>query len=246
MVGRGYTVTASAVANGRVDPASRIVPYEMTAPFTLIPDSGYWPTNSEVTTGDCKSTLSGNELSVGDVRSDCSASVSFSEVPTQTNIPTLKSGVTATLAVAGCTAVTNVAFTAAPAQGQPANTAFPFGLLGFTATGCTGGDADVSVTYSEAVPAGATFYKLINGSYEEYNHPERSTVISGNTVQFRVTDGGAGDADGTVNGSIKDPAGVGVLGGGVQAIPTLSEWGMIILSGLLALGTFVTMRKRRV
>ena len=245
MVGRGYTVNASAVANGSVDPGSRIVGYGQPAAFSLTPASGYRPTSASMS-GSCQRAVNGNSLLVTDVQSDCDSQVSFSEVQTQSSIPTQKSGVTATVEVAGCTAVTNVAFTAAPAQGQPANTAFPFGLLGFTATGCTGGDADVWVTYSEAVPAGAKFYKLIGGSYEEYSHKNRPTVISGNTVQFRVTDGSPADADGTVNGVIQDPAGVGVPSAGVVGIPTLSEGGMIILSGLLALGTFVTMRKRRV
>ena len=35
-----------------------------------------------------------------------------------------------------------------------------------------------------------------------------------------------------------------LIAGGVVAIPTLSEWGMILLAGLLALFGFVVVRKR--
>lgn len=35
------------------------------------------------------------------------------------------------------------------------------------------------------------------------------------------------------------------VGSGATAIPTLSEWGVAILSGLLALGTVITLRRRR-
>jgi hypothetical protein len=33
-------------------------------------------------------------------------------------------------------------------------------------------------------------------------------------------------------------------GAGVAGVPTLSEWAMLVLAGLMALATFVTMRRR--
>jgi len=248
MAPRGYTVSVSSGGNGTISPTSRVVRYNEQAAFQLTPASGY---RANSVSGTCGGSVVGDNYLSREITQNCSATIGFAEVVTQSNILTQKTGVTATVQVVGCTGVSNVAFSAAPTQGQPANTSFPFGLLGFTATTCgNGGSADVSVTYSEALPSGAKFYKLIGGTYQEYNHTGQATVISGNTVQFRVTDGGQGDADGATNGSIQDPAGVGVQGGAsatnAVSIPTLSEWAMIILSGLLALGTLGVMRRRQI
>lgn len=55
------------------------------------------------------------------------------------------------------------------------------------------------------------------------------------SVTLTLTDGGIGDHDLSANSSITDPGGPGMpAGGGVTSVPTLSEWGMIILSLLLA------------
>ena len=63
-----------------------------------------------------------------------------------------------------------------------------------------------------------------------------SATIDANTVTLRLTDGADGDADLTANGSIVDPVAVLVpvpnVGGGmagVTAVPTLSEWGLMLL-----------------
>jgi len=153
---------------------------------------------------------------------------------TQTNIPTSTSGVTATLAATGCTMVNNAVFVNPPA-GAPANTTFPFGLLDFRLTGCSSSsNVSVTVTYSQNLPANAVFYKEKNGAYA--THP--TTAIDANSVTFSLTDGGADDADGLADGNIHDPSGFGVGPVSVAAaapIPTLSEWGLILLSGLMAL-----------
>ena len=70
--------------------------------------------------------------------------------------------------------------------------------------------------------------------------------IVGNTVSFSITDGGLGDDDLTINGTIADQGGAGASAGtGVTAIPTLSEWGLIILTSLLALFGLAQVRRRR-
>jgi hypothetical protein len=70
--------------------------------------------------------------------------------------------------------------------------------------------------------------------------------VAGNTVTYSNTDNGLGDDTFTgADGVINDPA-VPVSFAAIAAgIPTLSEWGMIILSGLLALGTLVALRRRQ-
>ena len=159
---------------------------------------------------------------------------------TQTNIATLTNGVTAALAASGCSGVNSAVFITAPA-GAPSNTTFPFGLLDFRLSGCSGTSVSVTVTYSQNLPANAVFYKELNGTYSTYP----TTAIGINSVTFTLTDGGAGDADGLVDGNIHDPSGLGVTAvAAPTSIPTLSEWGLILLSSLLAMVGIRQSRRR--
>jgi hypothetical protein len=167
-----------------------------------------------------------------------SATATIAAVPTYSisDIPTRASGVTATLEASGCSGSSSANFIDAPA-GAPAS--FPFGLLDFTLTGCaTGGSATVTVTYSQNLPDGAVFYKHQTGSYATY-----PATLGVNSVTFTLIDGGVGDEDGVADGSISDPGGIGVLGSGIAAIPSLSQWGVIILSLLLAGITALRLRQ---
>ena len=59
-----------------------------------------------------------------------------------------------------------------------------------------------------------------------------------------ITDNGVGDSNPT-DGFLTDPGGPGVPAGAAAptSIPTLSEWGMILLSGLLALFGMTRVRR---
>jgi hypothetical protein len=219
-----YAVTASTGTGGTAICTPNPAAHGGSATCTASPGAGYvfsaW-------TGDCAG--QGASCTLSNITATKSSAASFTAASaTQSNIPTRQTGVTATMGAAGCTGIGSATFIDAPA-GAPGS--FPFGLLDFTLTGCaTGGTVTVTVTYSQALPAGAVFYKHQSGSYVTY-----PATLGANSVTFTLTDGGAGDADGAANGSIRDPGGIGVPGGGsVQSIPTLSEWGMIILSLLLA------------
>ena len=104
---------------------------------------------------------------------------------------------------------------------------------------CTPG-ATVRVTTTWPQPV-ADFTKHSQGAFLPVSH----FAISGNTVSFDVTDGGLGDDDGVQNGEITDPAMplAAVAPAGAQPIPTLSEWGLLLL-GLLA-GAFGMAAQRR-
>jgi hypothetical protein len=96
----------------------------------------------------------------------------------------------------------------------------------------------MTITYPTALPAGTVCWKhgstLTDASYHWYQLP---ATIAGNTVTFSITDGGLGDDDLIANGTIVDQGGPGVPppGAGVAAIPTLSEWAMILLAGMMGL-----------
>ena len=62
-------------------------------------------------------------------------------------------------------------------------------------------------------------------------------VVSGNQVTFSITDNAQGDSN-PAAGFITDPGGPGApgaAGGGVTSVPTLSEYGMMVLVTLLAM-----------
>lgn len=139
---------------------------------------------------------------------------------------------TATVSGGGC-GFAGAQFILAPA-GAPAGVSFPHGLFDFTLGGCApGATATVSITYpGAALPAGTLYWKY-NGSPAQWY--SIAANVAGNTVQFSVTDNGTGDDDPTP-GVIHDPGGPGApqAAAGSTPIPTLSEWGLLLLS--LALG----------
>ena len=127
-------------------------------------------------------------------------------------------------------------FEAAPATPPPGRT-LPQGLLRVRLVNCTATVA-MEITWPEPV-AGYTKYGLADrtDTLPSYFAPT-GLAISGRTVRFTLTDGQQGDDDWTPNGTIADPSGPtapAAAPGGAQAIPTLSEGGLLLLTALLAL-----------
>jgi hypothetical protein len=118
-----------------------------------------------------------------------------------------------------------------PPAAPPPGYGFPHGLLRFALDGACAGPVTVRVTYPAALPAGATFWKYGRTAAEPTAHWYiLPATFSCATATFALTDGGLGDDDLTANGRIADDGGVGVP---VTEIPTLSEWVMLLLLGLL-------------
>ena len=121
----------------------------------------------------------------------------------------------------------------APPAGGPGNgVTMPYGVVDFTLVSCVADRATVRMTYSTSIE-GMQFWKYINSAWVRVN----DVVLVGNTATFTIVDNGPYDADPRV-GVIADPGGPGfvsVQAGSAQAIPTLSEWAMILLSGLIAM-----------
>jgi len=236
-VPRGYNVTPSAGANGAITPGTaQVVAYNSSTAFTVTPNSGYVAN----VTGTCGGSLSGATYTTNAITGACTVNAAFTPTTSMANIPTRQGGVTATLSAVGCAAVGAAVFVDAPAAGKPADKSFPYGLIDFTLTGCVG-SADVTITYSQAIPSGATYYKELAGVYSVL-----PATISGNTVRFTLADNGAADADAAV-GTIRDPSGLALgAGAGLAAIPTLSEWGLILLSAVMVGFGLLAARRRSI
>jgi len=132
----------------------------------------------------------------------------------------------------------------------PPGTTFPHGLVNLRlTTGSAGSAATVVITYPSALPAGTVYWKYGRTASNTTAHWYQfaGAAIAGNTITLTLTDGADGDDDMTANSVIADPGGPGVsVASGATGIPTLSEWGMIILSGLMALFGIWQVRRRRV
>jgi hypothetical protein len=152
---------------------------------------------------------------------------------------------------AGFVAATSVA------TAPPAGTVFPHGLAAFQLVGGNAGtSARLTIHYTDAVPNGAVYMKY-GKSPDGYNcagaaclvdHwyqlPPHLAVFAPDrlSVTLTLTDGGLGDSD-AVAGQITDPGGPAVLAAtALEGIPTMSEWGVILLSILLAAAGFFRLR----
>lgn len=153
----------------------------------------------------------------------------------------LPSGGSATACLVGGAAecqFTSAAFVTAASVGAPppAGVSLPFGLFRFTATGC-GSSVTLSVTYPGPVPAGAAYWKFGPTAGEPAHWYSLPAGIAGNELTVTLVDGGAGDSDLAVNGSISDPGGAGIQSRApavVQSVPTLDRYALLVLSLLVA------------
>ncbi len=136
-----------------------------------------------------------------------------------------------------------VACQAAP-QPRPPGMVFPWGLFGFRIVNVpSGGQVTVTFTMTYDIPAGSVFYRYDPGTETYTPYANTGGLDDGDDIfTVTLTDGGAGDRDGVVNGEILDPGGVGIL---ATAIPTLTEWGMIVFALLIAGAAIVSVKRRR-
>ena len=179
-----------------------------------------------------------------------SASVSATpQVWSQPAVPLPRGGSAAVQVGAppGCT-VSGAQFGTTVPAGAPAGASFPLGVFSFNAAGagCTNATLSVRIDYPAGRLSGLQPYKYgpaMAGAAASW-FPHGSVV--GDSVIFSVTDNGVGDND-TQLGSIADPLApvlLPVAPAGVASIPTLSEWGMIVLSLLAAMVGMGSLRRR--
>jgi hypothetical protein len=221
-----YTVTPSAVTGGTISPSgAQTVSHGGTTSFTVSPSPGY----SIASVTGCSGNLSGNTYTTGAITGACIVNATFSA---NTSVTGSTAGGSVTAAITGGTCAGFVTGSTQFAAGSnaPAGQAFPYGTFGFTATGCGSGSGSVTITltYPQALPAQPKFYKLISGNWVDW--ASRAT-FGANTVQYTVQDNQEGDSD-PANGVITDPVALAAPAA-LTSIPTLSEWGLMLLAGMM-------------
>jgi len=128
---------------------------------------------------------------------------------------------------------------------------YPLGLISFTADCGTPGYTTTITQYYFNPPAGNFIVrKFVNGSYLTITGATITPATIGGVpalvVTYQVTDGGALDEDGLVNGIIVDPAGLAVLGATIPAAVGAPKTGYdkdttaasFAMLGLLSIGLY--------
>jgi hypothetical protein len=126
-------------------------------------------------------------------------------------------------------------FIALPAS-APVGVSMTKGATKVVLTGGTAGSSATVVLRFSSIPASAQLYKFgkqaaTDTSSQWFVFPATIDRNAG-TVTYTLTDGLKGDNDWTPNGTIDDPVGLGV-GADVSGVPTLSEWALLLLAGLV-------------
>ena len=169
------------------------------------------------------------------------------------NNPAGSGTITATVSGCGATCVfANAAYI--PVSGDPRSPpvppppgyVFPYGVFDFVVSGFTAGSTvTITLAYPDSLPAGTVYQKYGptpgNAVPHWYQLP---ALINANTVTLTIIDGGLGDDDLLANGSIVDQGGPAILRNDV-AIPTLSEYGLLLLVAMMgALGIAIAHRRK--
>jgi hypothetical protein len=99
-----------------------------------------------------------------------------------------------------------------PTVEPPAGVTFPDGLVDFVATNCSrGSTVKLTLILSAPVPPTARFWRYGRTVADRSPHWDAMpSSIDANTVTYRITDGGSGDNDLSVNGTISARLGLGL------------------------------------
>lgn len=151
-------------------------------------------------------------------------------------------------------------------QSQDAPNSFPLGLVNFCLTVPSGSTNIINVTFETDLLSSQVVGRKYNSTTHKYadipNASITDTTVNGNhalKLTYSVTDGGALDDDGVVNGAILDPVGLAVANASSSSSSTttgtLAQTGdnrqplLQISIGLLASGfglTFISWQRRRI
>jgi hypothetical protein len=168
-----------------------------------------------------------------------SGNVGTSTVPSATD----QGDITVATTASGC-GVSEVQAVNTPAD---ASYTYPYGLMKFKLSGCD----TVTITFPGDI-SGMTYRKYgptpDNATPHWYDFMFDGTTgaeLNGNQAILHFVDGQRGDDDLTANGVIVDQGGPGQQRGEPVAVPTMTEWGMIISMMLAGLGPIYYLRRRK-
>lgn len=129
------------------------------------------------------------------------------------------------------------------ATAPPAGFSFPYSMAAFTAAQCdTGSVLTVTLTFPNPVPQGAVLMKYNPAATPPWQ--PFTPAINGNQVVYTINDGGVLDLDSAVNGQFVDPV-VLAVPLAATGIPTLNEWGLLLLSALAGMLGWRQLRRVR-
>ncbi|MDD0838715.1 lamin tail domain-containing protein [Curvibacter sp. HBC61] len=163
-----------------------------------------------------------------------------------TSLPTAIGGGYATVVSVAGRPLSAVSAQALPGDAPVTAVTAPYGAFSFSASGIPVVAGGSTETFELFVP----YHASINGALKK-NRLTNQWVNVATSVQqvgnktritFALTDGGPFDADGLVNGQIQDPVIPAVLPPTVS-VPTLSEWGLLLLSLLMGALTWGVARR---
>ena len=251
-----YTVTPSAGANGTITPATpQTIAHGATTTFTVTPAAGH----SAVVGGTCGGALVGSTYTTAPITTSCTVAATFTAVTVRTYSGPSATGsgtITATFTggAAGCTYTRSAFIPVAggggspPSGTAPAGVLFPHGLFDFAIGGCVPGDTvTMTISFPTVLAPGTSYWKYGptpgNAAPHWYVLP---ATIAGNTATFTIADGGLGDDDLAANGTIVDQGGPGSPAALPEAIPTMSEWMMLLMGSLLLISGWVRVRREPV
>ena len=131
-----------------------------------------------------------------------------------------------------------------PPGDVPANVTFPYGMFSFDISGLqNGGTAHMRIYVPRNTAINGYWKKnRLTGQWENI---ATSITTTGNKtiISFNLTDGGPYDEDGSVNGAISDQGGPGITGG-TATVPTMNQWGAVILTCLMGIGAILVIRRK--
>ena len=125
-----------------------------------------------------------------------------------------------------------------PGEGKPVGMSFLHGFFSFNITGLDNGQTvNVTITLPDAVPVGTQYWKCIGSAWVQI---PIGSDDGDNVITIQLTDGGLGDADGLVDGTIVDPGGSGTPPPAPE-VPAMTPLGFVmVMFSLFGLVVFAT------
>lgn len=164
------------------------------------------------------------------------------------SLPTSSGGGYATIVSLGGKQLTLVSAIAKPGD-APVSVNAPYDAFSFTAIGVSNGATEHFELYIPYNPLINAALKKNRNTGQWDNVATSITHIANvkTKITYSVQDGGPYDFDGLSNGVIVDPIIPAIMASSTtNGIPTLSEWGMVLLSSMIAIFGTVPIRRRKV